>query len=284
MGLLDGQVVFVTGAARGQGRAHALASAREGAQVVLFDTVGSVSTPNYPMPAEGDLEATVEEVRALGVQALSVVGDVRSQADLDQAVKVALAEFGQVDAVIANAGIWGQSLFWELSEAQWDEMIGINLTGVWKTIKSVAPHMIERGTGSMVLTASVDGVEAGVDYVHYTASKHGVIGLMKNAALELAPRGVRCNALAPGAVDTTMLDNQAAYDMISGHPGGTRDDLIAGARHYHPFKGVGLLAPEDVADAAVFLNSSLARRITGHMLTIDAGHMLLKGYNHSPVL
>lgn len=122
-----------------------------------------------------------------------------------------------------------------------------------------------------------------MDYVHYTAARHGVLGLMKNMAVELAPHGVRCNAIAPGAVDTKMLDNQPAYDMISGHPGGTREDLIQGARHYHPFRGVSLLDPGDIANTAVYLNSDLASRVTGHTVTVDAGHTLLKGYNHNPV-
>jgi SDR family mycofactocin-dependent oxidoreductase len=283
MGLLEGQVVFITGGARGQGRAHAIASAREGADVVLLDLVDNIPTARYPMPTADDLSQTVKEVEALGRRAISVIGDVRSQDTLDSVVADAISKFGKIDAVVANAGIWAQGPFWEITEAQWDEMIAINLTGVWKTAKAVAPHMIERQSGSIVMISSVDGVEAGVDYVHYTAAKHGVIGLMKNAAVELAPHGVRCNAIAPGAIDTKMLDNQPAYDMISGHPGGTRDDLIQGGHHYNAMKGVSLLDPIHIGDAAVYLNSSLASRITGHMLTVDAGHMLLKGYNHNPV-
>jgi SDR family mycofactocin-dependent oxidoreductase len=283
MGLLDGKVVFITGGARGQGRAHAIASAREGADVALLDRVDSIPTARYEMPTTDDLKQTVKEVEALGRSALSFVGDVRSQEALDNAVAETISAFGKVDAAIANAGIWAQGPFWEITDAQWSEMIDINLTGVFKTLKAVAPHMIQRQEGSIVVISSVDGFEAGVDYVHYTAAKHGVIGLMKNAALELAPHGVRCNAICPGAVDTKILDNQPAYDMISGHPGGTREDLIQGGHHYSPMKGVSLLDPIDVADTAVYLNSQLAARVTGHMLTIDAGHALMKGYNHNPV-
>lgn len=283
MKLLEDHVVVVTGAARGQGRAHAIASAEQGADVVMLDLVSRVDTVGYPMPDPEELSKAVKEVQALGRRAIGVVGDVRSQSTLDELVSRALSEFGKIDAVVANAGIWAQGPFWELSEAQWDEMIAINLTGVWKTAKAVAPHMIERQCGSIVMISSVDGYEAGVDYVHYTAAKHGVVGLMKNAALELAPHGVRCNAIAPGAVDTKMLDNQPAYDMISGHPGGTRDDLIEGGHHYNAMKGVALLDPMDIANAAVYLHSHLASRVTGHMITVDAGHSLLKGYNHNPV-
>lgn len=283
MKLLEDHVVVVTGAARGQGRAHAIASAEQGADVVMLDLASRVDTVGYPMPDPEELSKAVKEVQALGRRAIGVVGDVRSQSTLDELVSRALSEFGKIDAVVANAGIWAQGPFWELSEAQWDEMIAINLTGVWKTAKAVAPHMIERQCGSIVMISSVDGYEAGVDYVHYTAAKHGVVGLMKNAALELAPHGVRCNAIAPGAVDTKMLDNQPAYDMISGHPGGTRDDLIEGGHHYNAMKGVALLDPMDIANAAVYLHSHLASRVTGHMITVDAGHSLLKGYNHNPV-
>ncbi len=282
MGLLDGQVVLVTGAARGQGRAHALASAREGADVVLFDIVDDIDTVPYDLPTPDELDDTVKEVENLGRRALGIVGDVRSGQALDGAVTAALAEFGRIDAVDANAGIWTSVPLWEITDAQWNDMIGINLTGVWQTIKAVAPHMIERGSGSIVVTASVDAVESGGVYSHYTASKHGVLGLMKNAALELAPHNVRCNALAPGAVDTKMLDNQPGYDLMIGRAGGTREDLIRGGMHYNPTKGVALLEPGEIADAAIFLHSHLARRVTGHMLVVDAGHMLLTGYNHDP--
>lgn len=283
MGLLDGKVVFITGGARGQGRAHAIASAREGADVAVLDRIDVIPTAKYEMPTADDLSQTVKEVEALGRRALSFVGDVRSTETLEDAVAQTISEFGKIDSAIANAGIWAQEPFWEMSDERWQEMIDINLTGVFKTVRAVAPHMIERQSGSLVLISSVDGFEAGVDYVHYTAAKHGVIGLMKNAALELAPHGVRCNAICPGAVDTKILDNQPAYDMISGHPGGTREDLIAGGHHYSPMKSVSLLDPMDIGDTAVYLNSRLAARVTGHMLTIDAGHALLKGYNHNPI-
>jgi len=284
MGLLDGQVVFVTGAARGQGRAHAIASAKQGADVVLLDLVADIPTVNYPMPVEEDLAITVKEVEAAGGRALSFVGDVRSTETLDRVVKEAISEFGKIDSAIVNAGIWSHAPLWELTDEAWDQMIGINLTGAFKTVRAVARHMISRSSGSIVLISSVDGMEAGVDYVHYTASKHGVLGLMKNAALELAPHGVRCNALMPGATDTVILDNQDAYDMISGQPGGTRADLIVGAHHYNPLRGVDLLSPMQIADAAVFLNSPLAARITGVALPVDAGHMLVKGWVHEPAM
>ncbi len=283
MGLLEDQVVFITGAARGQGRAHAVASARQGADVALLDLLQDIPTVGYPMATEEDLALTVKEVEAAGRRALTFVGDVRSQQTLDAAVQETVATFGKIDAVVANAGIWSQAPFWELSEDHWEQMISINLTGVWKTAKAVAPHMIERGSGSIVMISSMDGEEAGENYAHYVAAKHGVLGLMRDCAAELARHGVRCNAIMPGAIDTAMLDNQPAYDMIAGHPGGSRDDLISGGHHYAPLRDTSLLDPMHVANAAVFLHSELAAKITGIRVPVDAGHMLVKGYVHDPV-
>ncbi|EHI42810.1 short-chain dehydrogenase/reductase SDR, partial [Rhodococcus opacus PD630] len=183
MGLLDGQVVFITGGARGQGRAHAIASAREGADVVLFDRAEDIDTVGYPLATADDLQQSVKEVEAIGRRALSFVGDVRSQTALDEAVAGALSEFGKIDALIANAGIWATGQFWELTDEQWDDMVGTCLTGVWRSIKAVAPQLIERQQGSIVITASVDALEPGGVYAHYTAAKHGVVGLMKSVAL-----------------------------------------------------------------------------------------------------
>lgn len=283
MGLLDGQVVFITGGARGQGRAHAIASAREGADVVLFDRAEDIDTVGYPLATADDLQQSVKEVEAIGRRALSFVGDVRSQTSLDEAVAGALSEFGKIDALIANAGIWATGQFWELTDEQWDDMVGTCLTGVWRSIKAVAPQLIERQQGSIVITASVDALEPGGVYAHYTAAKHGVVGLMKSVALELGPHGARCNAIAPGAVDTLMLNNQPGYDLISGHPGGSRDDLIEGGHRFNVLKQTHLLDPSNLADAAVYLNSAMASRVTGVVLPVDAGHMLLAGFNHAPV-
>jgi SDR family mycofactocin-dependent oxidoreductase len=283
MRLLDGHTVFITGAARGQGRAHAIASAQQGANVVLFDSVQQISSVGYPMAAPDDLNRTLEEVEALGAKAFSFVGDVRSEVALNQAVDDAIELFGAVDSLIANAGIWTCGSFWELSDDSWQDMLDVCLTGVWRSAKAVAPHMIERQRGSIVITSSVDGLEAGGAYAHYTAAKHGVLGLMKSIALELGPHGVRCNAIVPGAVDTPMLDNQPGYDAISGGSGGTRADLIEGGHRFTVLKQTNLLEPTDIANTALFLNSSLAQRITGAIVPVDAGHMLLSGYNHNPV-
>jgi len=283
MGLLDGKVALITGGARGQGRAHALTSAREGADVVLVDIADQLETVPYAMATADDLAETVRQVEALDRRALAVTADVRDQGQLDEAVSRGIAEFGKIDILIANAGIWTQGPFWELSEQSWDEMIGVNLTGVWKSAKAVAPHMIERQSGSIVITSSVNGLEPGLNYAHYVAAKHGVIGLMKNIALELAPYGVRCNSINPGAIKTPMTDHQGAWDMFAGHEGGTEADLIEGGYHFHALKGRTFLSPQVIADTALYLNSDLAAAVTGVTIPVDAGHLLLTGVNPAPV-
>lgn len=283
MGMLDGKVAFITGAARGQGRAHAVTCAREGADVIVVDLNDQLGTVPYALAASEDLAETVRQVEQLDRGAVSMTVDVRDQTQLDEAVERGLAQFGQIDILIANAGIWTRTPFWELTEEQWDEMIGVNLTGVWKSAKAVAPHMIERETGSIVVTSSVNGLEPGVGYAHYVAAKHGLVGLMKNIALELAPFGIRCNSIHPGAILTPMIDQQEGWDNIAGHEGGTREELLEGAYHFHALKGATALDPQVIADTALFLNSSLAANVTGATIPVDAGHMILSGFNHEPV-
>ncbi|MDT2006131.1 NAD(P)-dependent oxidoreductase [Rhodococcus opacus] len=283
MGMLDGKIAFITGGARGQGRAHAVTSAREGADVAIIDIAAQMGTVPYKMADGSDLAETVAQVEALGRRALSFEVDVRSQASLDDAVTQTISTFGKIDILIANAGIWTQAPFWELSEEDWEEMMGVNLTGVWKSAKAVAPHMIERQSGSIVITSSVNGLEPGMNYAHYVTAKHGVIGLMKNIALELAPYGVRCNSINPGAIKTPMTDHQGAWDMFAGHEGGTEADMIEGGYHFHALKGTTFMPPQVIADTALYLNSDLAASVTGVTIPVDAGHLLLTGSNPAPV-
>ena len=282
MGMLDGKVALITGGARGQGRAHAVTCAREGAEVILVDIADQMASVSYDMARPSDLDATVAQIEAYDRRALAVQADVRSQEQLDDAVARGIAEFGRIDILIANAGIWTRAPFWEMTEQKWEEMIGVNLTGVWKSAKAVAPHMIERQTGSIVITSSTNGLEAGMNYAHYVSAKHGVIGLMKNIALELAPHGVRCNAISPGAIRTPMTDQPDAWDMFAGHPGGTVDDLIAGGYHFAALKATTFLDPQVIADTALYLNSDLAAKVTGVTIPVDAGHMILPGTNPDP--
>ena len=279
---LEGRVAFITGSARGQGRAHAITLARHGADIVAVDISQQVDSVQYPLATPEDLAETVSEVEALGRRAISVIADVRSSEQLDAAVSRGLEVFGQIDILIANAGIWGSGPFWKLTEEQWGDMLDVNLSGVWRSAKAIAPHMISRGSGSIVMTSSIRGMLPGANYSHYVSSKHGLIGLMKNVALELSPYGIRCNAICPGVIDTAMVNWQGAYNMFAGKPEGTRDDLIMGARRQHALKGVGALVPQVIADAAYWLVSDYSAAITGVALPVDAGHLLLPGINNDP--
>jgi SDR family mycofactocin-dependent oxidoreductase len=279
MGLLDGRVALVTGAARGQGRAHSLALAREGAAVVAVDIAADLPTVPYPLGTEDELDATVQAVHDIGGAAIGLRADVRSQADLDAAVAVALDRFGALDICVANAGILSIANFWEMSEAQWSEMIDVNLGGVWRTAKAVAPHMMERRRGSIVIVASLNSLEATSGLLHYTAAKHGALGVMRSVALELAPHGVRCNAVLPGSTDTGMINWQGMYDRFAGHDDGSRADLERGSRFYHALAPTDVLQPEQISGTVVWLASDLSDRVTGTYVPVDAGHLLLPGVN-----
>jgi SDR family mycofactocin-dependent oxidoreductase len=281
MGLLDGKTVFITGGGRGQGRAHAVVSAREGANIVFVDVTKPFSTIAYPPTTADDIAETVRQVEELDRRVLSFEADVRDQDALDAAVAAGIAEFGQIDALIANAGVLSMGGV-EMSREQWHEVLDINLTGVWQTVKAVAPHMKERQTGSIVLTSSVNGLEGSAYYPHYVASKFGVMGLMKSLALELGPFGIRVNTVNPGSILTGMTDNQGVYDMMAGHSGATRDALDAGGRSFGILKGSAFLEPEVIANAALFLNSGLAASVTGISVPVDSGHLVMPGINMDP--
>jgi SDR family mycofactocin-dependent oxidoreductase len=280
---LQGKVVLVTGAARGQGRAHAVAFAREGAEVIAVDIDAQIESVPYGTARAADLAETVAQVEALDRRIVARTADVRDGAALAAAVAEGLETFGHVDTLVANAGIFSQAPFWEMGEQQFRDVLEVNLLGVWRSMSAVAPHMIERRSGSMVLVSSVNGVRGNAGAAHYAASKHGVLGLMRSAALELGPHGIRVNALCPGLVDTPMTNWPGLYDQMAGRPGGTRDDFEAGALHYGILGGQGALGPEAVADAAVWLASDGAYGVTGQAIPVDAGHLALPGYNPAPV-
>lgn len=280
MGRLNGKVALITGAARGQGRAHALALATEGADIVALDICGGIASVQYDLARPEDLQHTVELVEGLGRRAVAHRVDVRIQQQVNDAVAKTLTQFGAVDVVVINHGIWTRAPMWELSDEAWQDTIDTNLTGVWRVLKAISPSLIDRRAGSVIITASVNGVEGQAGSVHYTASKHGAIGLMKAAALELAPYGVRVNAVLPGFVDTPMTNWQGAWDMTSGHPGGTRAEHEQSARHWHAFGG--LMQPADISGAVVYLASDDAARVTGVSLPVDSGHLVLSTFNPSP--
>ncbi|MCI0158867.1 mycofactocin-coupled SDR family oxidoreductase [Leifsonia shinshuensis] len=285
MGMLDGKVALITGGSRGQGRAHAVTCAREGADVIIVDTLSQIGSVVYPMAQQADFDETVEQVEALDRRIIAVEGDVRQQADLDRAVERGVAEFGRIDILIANAGIFSLAPAHELTDEMWDDMIGVNLTGVWKSAKAVLPQMMAQGGGSIVMTSSINGLEPGENYVHYCAAKFGVVGVMKTLALEYAKYGIRVNAVHPGAILTPMTSWQGAWDMMSGKPAGegTEADMLEAGYSFHALKGNGFLSPQRIADAALWLNSDLASSVTGISVPVDAGHLLMPGYNNAPV-
>jgi SDR family mycofactocin-dependent oxidoreductase len=263
-------VALVTGAARGQGRSHAVELAAAGADIIAVDICQPVPTVPYPLATADDLAATVAEVEKFDRRALAIEGDIRSSADLDAAVAAGLAEFGKIDILVANAGIWALGKLWELTDEQWQDVIDINLTGTWRSIKAVVPSMIENRGGSIVLTASVNGLEAGG-------------GMMRNAALELGAYNIRCNAVCPGIVDTRMNDWPGAYDMMAGRPGGTPEDRQSAAYNWSVLAGRGLLRPSTISKAVLWLASDDSIDVTGVALPIDGGHSILPGVNPDPV-
>lgn len=279
MGRMDGKVVLITGAGRGQGRSHAVRLAEEGADIIALDCPPQGAIP-HPLATEADLKETVALVEALDRRIVAVSGDVRLQSDLDAAVERGVAEFGKIDVVVANAAAWSVGPFWEIPEEEWRDVVDIGLLGAMRTLKAVTPHMMERGVGSMIVVASVNGREAGANYAHYVSAKHGVIGLMKAVALELGPHGIRCNAILPGVVDTPILDWQGGWDLMAGGPGlGSKESLKFGGKAYALLKGVGMLPPHAVSEGLLYLASDESRWVSGIELVIDGGHMMLPGLN-----
>ena len=216
VGRLYGKVALITGGARGQGRSHALAFAREGADVVICDVVEQLPTAPYPLAAEEDLIETATMVEDLDRRCVAIKADVRDGEQMQGVVERVVEEFGRVDILLANAGIESFGKAWELTDEQWDEMIGVNLTGVWQSCKFVVPHMIERRRGVILMTSSIAGLKGLANEAHYCAAKHGVVGLMRSLAIELAPYNVRVNAIHPSSVDTPIIKNQAMYTLFSG--------------------------------------------------------------------
>jgi len=283
MGLLEGKVAFITGGARGMGRATALTLAREGANIVIVDLLRQAETVKHPMAQPDDLQETVAAVEALGRRVLARQADVRQQEELDAVVTEAIGTLGQIDILVANAGIFHLGPYWELTEAEWDQMIDINLSGVWRSAKAVTPHMIERRKGSIVLNSSTQGLAAAWGYAHYAAAKHGVIGFMKSAALEVGRYNIRCNAVCPGVMDTKMNDWQGGYDLFARREGAGPEDRAHAAAHWAALAHRNVLAPESVANAVLYLASDLSADVTGVAIPVDAGLLLLPGYNSDPV-
>lgn len=274
MSRVAGKVALITGAARGQGRAHAVRLAEEGADIIAVDICRDVATVPYPGANEDDLAHTVKLVEALDRRIVPVIADVRDLPALQAVVEQGVETFGGIDIVIANAGIgtFGPAL--ELDEQTWQTMLDVNLTGVWKTVKAAAPRMIERGKGgSIILISSVAGLIAYPNEAHYVAAKHGVTGLMRNLAVELAPYNIRVNSVHPGTVDTPMVGNPQSWKLFTGLDGATRDQAAAIMTGMNALR-VPWLDAEDITPAIVYLASDESRYVTGTTTVIDAGAVL----------
>lgn len=283
MGRLDGRVALITGAARGQGRAIAAKFAAEGADLVLCDICAQIASVAYPMGTRDELAQTAAMVRGAGRGCVAEVADVRDPSALTELVSTAVDRFGRLDIVCPNAGIVSFQRFWELSQAAWDDVLAVNLTGVFNTVRAAAPPMMERGQGTIVLTSSTNGVEAGAALTHYTAAKAGVLGMLQSFALELGPYGIRVNCVLPGPIMTPMTDNDQVRGYATRRPDATREDLAEATRNWVLLAGRRALPAAAVADAIVWLASDESVHITGAQIPVDAGHLVLPGFNHSPV-
>jgi SDR family mycofactocin-dependent oxidoreductase len=270
MGKLDGKVAFITGAARGQGRSHAVRLAQEGADIIAVDLCGQIATVRYPMSTPEDLAETTKQVEALDRRIFTRQADTRDVAGLREAFDAGVAELGPVDIVLANAGIAPQGGDSEPDPAAtFADVINTNLVGVWNTVHVSAPSMIERGQGgAIVLTSSTQGLSGrGGDgtaaTTGYAASKHGVVGLMRSFANWLAPHRIRVNTVHPTGVATPMVLNDVIGTWIEKNP-----DAAAIVANLMP---VDLVEPVDISNAILYLVSDDARYVTGVTLPVDAG-------------
>ena len=273
-GRVQGKVAFITGAARGQGRSHAIRLAEEGADIIAVDIAGPVpSVSAYPLATEEDLAETASQVEALDRRIVARKADVRDAAALRAALDDGVTQLGRLDIVVANAGIYQPVSTLEMDDAAWQETIGINLTGVWHTVQAALPHLIAGGGGSVILTSSTAGLKAIPNTGHYNSAKHGVVGLMRTLAQELAPDMIRVNSVHPTAVDTDMIQNAATYALFASdlpEAERTREALAPrfGSLNVLPIPWV---EPVDISNAVLWLASDEARYVTGVTLPIDAG-------------
>lgn len=268
MGKLDGKVAVITGAARGQGRAHAVTMAREGADIAALDICRDLAYPRYSLATPDDLSETVRQVTEIGRRALRIEADVRSAKDMEAAVKRTVEELGHIDILVCNAGIADMALTWDITEEWWDIMLDVNLKGCWMAVKYVVPQMLAQNTGGRILmTSSVAGLRGEPGMAHYCASKWGVVGLAKSLAQELSQYNITVNTLHPTAVNTDIIAGMAKAAAMETDK--LVDFILTG--HALPVK---LIEASDVASAALWLASDEARYVTGHTLKVDAGRML----------
>ena len=266
-GTLQGRVAFITGAARGQGRAHAARLAREGADIIALDICAPVSDSiSYPAANPEDLADTVRAVEAEGRKVLARAVDIRDDAAVRQLVADGVEQFGRLDILIANAGVLSWGRVWELTDEQWNAIIGVNLTGTFYTVRAAIPAMIEAGNGgSIVVVSSSAGLKATPGNGHYSASKHGLVGLTNSLAIELAEFGIRVNSIHPYSIDTPMVEPDLMMQVFGKHP------------HYlhsfgpMPLQPKGFMAASEVSDVVAWLAGDGSATLTGAQIPVDKG-------------
>jgi SDR family mycofactocin-dependent oxidoreductase len=271
MGRFDGKVVLITGGARGQGRSHAVRFAQEGADVAFCDIAAQLETVPYPMSTPDDLAETVRLVEDLDRRCVAVQADVRDRGQLDAFAEQARTELGRIDFLLANAGIFTFSTVAEMDDRTWRETIDTNLTGVFHAMRAVLPAMVAQGYGRIVATSSMAGKTGFANIAHYCAAKWGVIGLVKSVAQEVAGNGITVNAVCPTGVDTTMIQNDAAYRLfLPDVQNPTREDAAPAFQGLNAIP-VPWVEPIDISNAMAFLCSDEARYITGETIAVAAG-------------
>jgi (+)-trans-carveol dehydrogenase len=275
-GRVEGKVAFITGAARGQGRAHAVRLAQEGADIIAIDICKQVESVQIPLSTPEDLAETADLVKGHNRRIYTAEVDVRDYEALKAAVDTGVGQLGRLDIIVANAGIGnGGATLDKTSEPDWTDMIDINLGGVWKTVKAGVPHILAGGRGgSIILTSSVGGLKAYPHTGHYVAAKHGVVGLMRTFAVELGAQNIRVNSVHPTNVNTPLFMNEGTMKLFRPdleNPGPDDMKVVGQLMHTLP---IGWVEPEDIANAVLFLASDEARYITGVTLPVDAGSCL----------
>jgi SDR family mycofactocin-dependent oxidoreductase len=268
----ENRVVLITGAARGQGRSHAIRFAEEGADLVLCDLDGDpIESVPYPLGTSDELRETAALAQQLGARVITQSVDVRSSDQLETAVAAGIDSYGRIDVAVANAGIASISTIAEMDDRTWDDMISINLGGVFKTLRAVVPNMISNGYGRIVATSSIVGRLGSPNIGHYVAAKWGVIGLVKSLALEVADKGITVNAVCPTSVDTAMIQNEAFHRLFLPDKAEILEqDVVEAYRSLNPVPRPWL-EPRDVSNAVLFLASEAAKYITGEALSVALG-------------
>lgn len=268
------RVVLVTGAGRGQGRSHAVRFASEGAHVVALDMPTQAGSSLTSMGLPPELEETAAAVRAYGRQVVACHADVRDSQQLDSAVAKAVDQLGRLDVVCANAGLFTVGELATMPDDTWDEVIAVNLSGVWRTIRATVPYL--SAGGSIVIIGSTSSTRGATKSGHYVAAKHGLVGLMKSAALELAVQGIRVNMVNPGYVDSPMIHNPTHYELLAPDlPLAERTRERMQERFARPnLLPVPWVQAEDVSHAVAWLASDEARYVTGSSIAVDAGSLL----------